>query len=305
MGTSRREFLAMLSAAGALPPATGFGGTGTGEKVKGKIGVQLYSVREYIAKNGIVAALKELAAIGYKGVEFVVTCYGKKPEELRRIMADLGMEACGFLERRSAFEEANAQKTCDMALALGTDFVCASGGGNMPPGCTWGNQHAPPSAEVDRFMDETCEFYNRAAERFGKLGCKVGVHNHQWEFNVKRRDGTMWWDWFFRHTTDKVLMEQDVGWTMSKGIDPCGVYRKYAGRSYSLHARENGRAGAKGFSSIVGEPGEGCAGVDWRRLLAVAEAEKIKWWVVECENGSSGFGAVAPSYKYLNRLGLT
>ncbi len=34
-----------------------------------KIGLQLYTVRETIKKDGLIPVLKEMAAIGYKGIE--------------------------------------------------------------------------------------------------------------------------------------------------------------------------------------------------------------------------------------------
>ena len=51
-----------------------------------------------------------------------------------------------------------------------------------------------------------CDYYNKAAENCAKYGCKVGRHNHMWEFQIKMTDGTLYWDYFFKNTDKSVLM---------------------------------------------------------------------------------------------------
>ena len=90
------------------------------------------------------------------------------------------------------------------------------------------------------------------------MGCKIGLHNHTWEHGVKMLDGTSFWDYFFTNTSKDVCMEQDVGWTTCAGDQFPGVtavsqYKKYPGRSPTLHAKENGMGkGVKKFDAILG-----------------------------------------------------
>ena len=137
------------------------------------------------------------------------------------------------------------------------------------------------------------------------MGCKVGIHNHMWEFQLKNGKGETFWDIFFSGTSDDVLMEQDVGWTTCAGYDPCEQYRKYPGRSVTLHAKENGMGkNVTKFDAILGQPGQpGAKGVDWDKLAPVADADGVKWWVVECERHFDSLMPITESFKFLKSKG--
>ena len=57
------------------------------------IGLQLYSVRED-CKNDLPGVLKEVARMGYAGVEFA-GYYGHSAADLRKMLDDLGLICCG------------------------------------------------------------------------------------------------------------------------------------------------------------------------------------------------------------------
>ena len=160
-------------------------------------------------------------------------------------------------------------------------------------------------AKCDEHMKFICEFFNERAQLAKSLGCKVGIHNHMWEFQLKNKKGETFWDLFFSGTSKDVLMEQDVGWTTCAGYDPCEQYRKYPGRSVTLHAKENGMGkNVTKFDAILGQPGQpGAKGVDWDKLAPVADADGVKWWVVECERHFDGLMPVTESFKFLKSKG--
>jgi sugar phosphate isomerase/epimerase len=126
-----------------------------------------------------------------------------------------------------------------------------------------------------------------------------------WEFQLKNKKGETFWDLFFSGTSQDVLMEQDVGWTTCAGYDPCEQFRKYPGRSVTLHAKENGMGkNVTKFDAILGQPGQpGAKGVDWDNLAPVADADGVKWWVVECERHFDGLMPVTESFKFLKSKG--
>ena len=100
-------------------------------------------------------------------------------------------------------------------------------------------------------------------------------------------------------------MEQDVGWTTCAGEDPCAQFVKYPGRSLTIHAKENGMGkGVKKFDAILGQPGQpGAKGVEWDRLFKATDADKIKWYVVECEKHEDSLMAVKASFEFLKSKG--
>ena len=303
MNLTRRNFLGGLTAAGAavaLPGCCNFGLCGGKSP---KIAVQLYSIRGYIKQVGLAKALEDVAKIGFKGVEFA-GYYDFKASELKKMLDDNGLVACGTHVGRSAFAPENVAATCEFNLGYGNDFICCPGGGNIPPKCGWGREQPAPSVEIDDFIKSLCDYYNKAAEDAGKMGCKIGLHNHQWEHFVKMTDGTSFWDYFFSHTDKRVQMEQDVGWTTCAGFDPCEQYAKFPHRSVTLHAKENGMGSKGKFDAVLGQPGEGAVGVNWDKLIPATEADGVSWFVVECEKHENDLSAITPSYAFLKAKGL-
>ena len=294
MQMNRRAFLGTTLAAGAAAATRGFGacpcGCGCGQPAQ--VAVQLYSIHKYIkGKDGLAKALQEVAKIGYKGVEFA-GYYGASADELKKMLADAGLVACGTHVGRGEFGPDKIKATCEFNLAYGNSFICCPGGGNFPG----------KGENLDDFMKMLVDYYNTAAETAAKYGCKIGLHNHKGEFERKLSNGQTYWDYFFSQTSDNVCMEQDVGWTTAAGRDPCIQYAKYPHRSPTLHAKENGM-GSKKFDAILGQPGDGAVGVAWDRLFPVTDADGVKWYVVECERHFDSLMPITESFKFLQSKG--
>ena len=290
MNLTRRSFIGAMSAAGAACALPSLGAL----KPVGNVALQLYSIRDYIRKNGIEKALADVAAIGYKGVEFA-GYWGKNAKQLKKILGDNGLVACGTHVGRGDFGPDKVKATCEFNLEFGNTTTICPGGGNFPG----------KGQNLDDFLKMLVEYYNKAAVDAAKFGCKIGLHNHTGEFDRKLKDGTTYWDYFFSNTTKNVCMQQDVGWTTCAGYDPCEQYVKYPGRSPSLHAKENGMGkGVKKFEAILGQPGQpGAKGVDWDKLFKAADKDGVKWWVVECERHAGSLAAVKPSFEFLKAKG--
>lgn len=333
MNISRRDFLGGVAAATAFAAAPGCCSFCRSMR-PGKVALQLYSLNKWIPaqdKDGKVAlakALRRIGEIGFEGVEFA-GYYGATPAELKAMLADAGLVACGthvgnekygFDVKGNKFDADVLKRTCEFELGYGNTLVICPGGGNIPPGCSWrtgrGGTVVKPTQEIDDFTKRLCDLYNRASDEARKMGCRIGLHNHTWEHGVRMLDGSSFWDFFFTNTGRDVCMEQDVGWTtcasdMLPGLTPVDQYRKYPGRSPTLHAKENGMgAGVKKFDAILGRPGcdengRPCATpVDWDGLFPVTDADGVEWYVVECERHFDDInGAVIPSFEFLRGKG--
>ncbi len=299
MNISRRGFLTGAASLGGFTLASGCSTIPFFAPKKAKVALQLYSIGGYIGKVGLPKALEEVAKIGYKGVEFA-GYWGFKPAELKKMLDDNGLQACGTHCHKNDFSPQNYAKKCEFELGYGNKFICSPGGGNMPPGGV-----SAPSQAKDDFVKRLCDYYNEAAVNCAKYGCKVGLHNHMWEFQIKMLDGTTFWDRFLSNTSKDVLFEQDVGWTTCAGYDPCEQYKKYPGRSFTLHAKENGMGkGVKKFDAILGQPGQpGAVPVAWDALFPVTDADGVEWYVVECERHQGSLDAVRPSFEFLRSKG--
>lgn len=309
MNISRRNFLGSAAALGGFAFAAGCCSkvcpSACCGNAKAKVGLQLYSIRGYIKKVGLAKALEDVKKLGYAGVQFA-GYYDFKAEEIKKMLDDNGLERCGTHVSRDRFSPENIQKTIDFELGYGNNFVCCPGGGNVPPGFKWDGTGTATKESTD-FMKMLVEYYNKAAETAAKSGVLIGLHNHQWEFQMKPILGSdeLYWDYFFKNTDKRVQMEQDVGWTTCAGFDPCEQYKKYPNRSFTLHAKENGMGkGVKEFNAILGEPGKpGAKGVEWDRLFPISDADGVKWYVVECERLGDTLNAVKPSIEFLRSKG--
>ena len=333
MNISRRRFLGGLGAASAMELSGCKCPFRCGPNAK--IALQLYSIRTYIgglkdkAGNvvtpgvGLAKALKDVAAIGYRGVEFA-GYYGNDSKTLKAMLDDAGLVACGthvgnkaygFDTKAWTIDADVLKKTCAFNLGYGNSLIICPGGGNVPPGAKWatgrGGEPSKPSQEIDDFTKRLVELYNKAAEMARSEGCRIGLHNHTWEHAVRMQDGTSFWDYFFSNTVKDVCMEQDVGWTtcagdMFPGLDPMAQYEKYPHRSPTLHAKENGMGKeVKEFDAILGQPGKpGATPVDWDALIPVTEKDGVEWYVVECEKHEDTLHAVKPSYEFLKTKGI-
>lgn len=316
MNMNRRSFLGTTLAAASAVAMPGCCSRCCGKK--GKVAVQLYSIREYIRGVtdrktqktlvpgvGLAKALEDVARIGYKGVEFA-GYYGFKSSEIKKMLDDNGLVACGTHIARTVYD--NMQAECEFNLGFGNNLIICPGSGNRLP-----DDWKKPADDWWKFL---ADYYNRKAEEAAKFGCKIGLHNHDWEFRQKLSDGTTVWDYFFSNTADNVCMEQDVGWTTCAGYDPCEQFKKYPRRSPTLHAKENGcdtriadkRVWAPKFDAILGKPGvlaDGTVvkGVDWDRLFPVTDADGVEWYVVECERHAGSLLAIEESFKFLKSKG--
>ena len=334
MNISRRSFLGAMGAAGAAIALPGCCCSKFCCGGKAQVALQLYSIRTYIGGKkdksgkelvkgkGLAQALKDVAALGYKGVEFA-GYYGHTPAQLKAMLADAGLVVCGthvannmygFDTKAGTFNPDKLKETCAFELAYGNSLIICPGGGNIPPGATWstgrGGEPCKPSQAIDDFTKKLVELYNKAAEVAKAEGCKIGLHNHTWEHGVKMLDGTSFWDYFFSNTVQDVCMEQDVGWTtcagdMFPGVTAVVQYKKYPHRSPTLHAKENGMGkDVKEFDAILGQPGKpGATPVPWDELFPVTDADGVKWYVVECERHEDTFDAIKPSFDFLKSKG--
>lgn len=89
-----------------------------------KIGIQLYTLREQL--NGdFLGCLKELASMGYEGVEFAGMYGGLTPEQLAKELHELGLSACGMHLPVAAIMDPNSDAYC-YAKALNCKYLVTS-----------------------------------------------------------------------------------------------------------------------------------------------------------------------------------
>lgn len=231
------------------------------------IAVQLYSVRDDCAKN-FDAALEQVAAMGFEGVEFAgYYSYAGRASDLRKRLEALKLKVAGTHIGFETLQGDALKRTIDFHQAIGCRFLIVP------------NTAAFTDPEKCRELADT---FNRLAETLRPLGMACGYHNHTGEF---KKDGDKtYWDLFAERTSKDVILQQDCGWTFAAGFDPAAYIRKYPGRTKTTHFKPTVREGEMGKRAILGQDS-----VDWRAVYqACVSVGGTEWIVVEQETYPDG-----------------
>jgi sugar phosphate isomerase/epimerase len=257
---TRRSFLGI---AGALPFAWTVGRALPAWAVmRIPIALQLYSVRNDCKAN-FDAALEQVAAMGFEGVEFAgYYGYATNAAGLAAKLKALKLKAAGTHVRMDVLRGDALKATIDFHQTIGCRFLVVPG------------DAAFTDAEKSKALADE---FNALAAALKPLGMACGYHNHVNEF---KKDGDKtFWDLFAERTTKDIILQQDCGWTMAAGLDPAEYVRKYPGRTKTTHFKPTVREGDTGRKAIFGQDS-----VDWKTVYqACVEVGGTQWIVIEQE----------------------
>lgn len=226
------------------------------------IALQLYSVRKDCEQD-LPGTLKQVAAMGYDGVEFA-GYYGRSAQELRAMLDDLGMRCAGTHTSMNSILGDELEKTADFARTLGHRYL-------IVPGLA--EQYRSSRAA----WLETARLFTEAAEQAKAHDMVVGYHNHAIEFHLlPDSDGELPWDTFFANTPKEVVMQVDIGNALHGGGNPVPYIARYPGRALTVHLKEHS---ATDESALIGE-----GDVNWPEVFELCETVGgTEWYIVEYE----------------------
>ena len=276
----RRSF---IGSAAALAITSRFGWAASQHRI-GKIGVQLYTVRDDLQKD-FEGTLAKVAKIGYKEVEFAkyfadVSKLDPPPKRVREILDADGLAAPATHVPYSALAPENWPRVLEAAKVLGMGYVV----------------NPSVDREVLKQSDgwkRAAQTFNRAGEESHKAGIQFAYHNHVEEF--KAEDGKLPYDILLSESDPKLVkMEMDLGWAHKAGADILAYFKKYPGRFPLVHIKDFDKDGN------MTEVGKGV--VDWKGIFAKADVAGIKHYFVEHDEPKSPFDSIQTSYEYLKNL---
>jgi sugar phosphate isomerase/epimerase len=273
---SRRQFL-RRSAAGAA--AVSLGALAPDVLAQGKkptLGVQLYSVRDQ-CKQDFPGTIKTVAGIGYKGVEFA-GYYGRSAKELRRMLDDNGLVACGTHTAYETVKPNQLEQTIEFNRIIGNPNL-------IVPSMT-ANSRADWIKRADEF--------NQISEKLRPHDMRVGYHSHQQDF--KTYAGEISWDIFGYHTSVNVTLELDTGNCAEGGGHPLEELKKFPGRTRSIHIKAFGG----GPEAVIGEDK-----LPWPEIFKWCNTEGgTEWYVLEHETSSDPVHTIRRSYEALKKYDI-
>lgn len=249
------------------------------------IALQLYSVRAEVEKD-LPATLKEVASMGYKGVEpwgydgSTDRWMNRGASEVRKLLDDHALACCGFHLSTRALLGDNLQRTIDYNQALGNRFLIIAGDHDR--------------MKSPQGVDGLAKILIDVAKKLQPHGMFTGYHAHGFDF--KEVGGQSAWDRLFDQLPRDVIMQLDTGNTADGGGDPIAILRKYPGRARSVHLKEHG-----------GDPGAviGQGTLDWKTIFELCDTtQPVEWYIVEEETtGGVGFEQARRSMEALQQMG--
>jgi sugar phosphate isomerase/epimerase len=212
----------------------------TTKATKELTGVQLYSVRDDMKKDPL-GTLQQLSKMGYKHVEHANYVdrkfYGYSATEFKKVLNDLGltMPSGHTVLGKQHWDDAkkdftDAWKfTVEDAAIIGQLYV-------MSPSLD--NNLRKNLDELKHFL----EVFNKSGELCQKSGMKFGYHNHDFEFNEKLDDLTLY-DIILQNTDPKLVIQQlDIGNLYNGGAKTLDIMNKWPGRFQSMHVKDEIKA---------------------------------------------------------------
>ena len=238
-----------------------------------KYGIQMYSVRD-LAEKDLYAALKCVADIGYKYVEFA-GFFGNKAEDVRAWLDELGLEVCSTHTSPSELTPNKIKETIEYHKIIGNKNI-------VMPGIWY---------KTEKELNLSVELINYAQDALAKEGITLGYHNHYKEFYTMDYGAVVHKEFEKRTSVD---FEIDTFWAFYAGEDPIALLERLKDRVKIIHLKD-GLADRKGKAL-----GEGYAPVEKVLDKAIELGFAI---VVESEGlDPSGPEEVERCFKYLTAL---
>jgi sugar phosphate isomerase/epimerase len=182
-----------------------------------KLGLQLYTVRDLIAQD-FQGTLRQVASLGFAGVEFAGDYGGLTDSELKAFLDDLNLETAGLhvsLESLETGLDAQVQK----ALALNAPYLV----------CPWLG-----AARYSSGWDGAIGSLKAIHDKLQGTGVGLAYHNHTFEFQTRAGD---------IYALDAIAgagidLEFDGAWGYAAGVDPAAYLRQHGGRVALLHLKD-------------------------------------------------------------------
>ncbi|MER5769378.1 sugar phosphate isomerase/epimerase family protein [Streptomyces sp. NPDC001985] len=317
---------AMLTTpASGAPAASGAGGEPRGNRGRGRgrpvlppgrLGIQLYSLRDKVSTLGFAAVFAELERYGYDEIELAGYTQGSAGPitlaRLKRLARDHGLTPIGshvgyYSSDPNAYTFAqNLDKVLDDAQALGLKHI-----GTPAPPFRYGT-----TVDAWKRAAEDFNVYGAAARR---RGMKFYQHNHAEEFSFATdRPDVRLYDVLLAETDPElVFLEMDIYWAyvgqhrFSKRpdgrpapFDPLGYVLRRPDRYPLFHVKDGERDESVRDGYRMSDVGDG--DIDYRRFMSAVGrthgGRRDHHWQAEHDNPADSLAFARKSSAHLHAL---
>lgn len=319
---SRRRFLALMASttfAGAMM-ATRAGSAialAKGERANTSraLGLQLYTLG-LKPTDDLAAALKAVAAIGYREVELPGR-YGRTAAELRGVLdaAHLTCPAIHIVPRPANDSwdfSGDISKIVDDLHTLGARHAVTPIP-LLPDRIYNVFQHPPAGFNIDTVArlfasleaddwKRTADFLNEKGAVLAKAGLRLAHHNHGADFKPLAGDTNGFRILVERTDPKFVDFELDIGWAVSAGQDLGALFQLLGDRIRLLHLKDTKRLAKNVMDLASTNAGTGI--VDWTKLRDLVRTSHVEHMFVEHEEpfATTPMDAARIDYAFLAKL---
>jgi len=278
-------------------------------------GLQLYTLG-LKPTDDLAAAFRQIAAIGYREVEFPGN-YDKPAAELRKLLDAAGLTApAAHIAPRAT----NGMWTFD-ALPKFADDMQTIGAKYavvpipyMPDRINDVLQHPPAgfneeaasklfsTLEADDWK-RTADFLNEKGAALAKLGLRLAYHNHGVDFAPLGDGNGNGYRILLERTDPKVLdFELDIGWAVAQKQDVAALFKLLGDRLTLLHLKDVKRPGRAVMDLASTDVGTGM--VRWDQVRGLMRHSRVAHAFVEQETPfpTTPMDAVKNDYRFLTRV---
>jgi sugar phosphate isomerase/epimerase len=283
-----------IKSASALSAAVFIKGPINALASKPLIGLQLYTVRDFMEKDPL-GTLAQVAQIGYNSVENATYTgtekfYGMDAVTYKKVLVNNGLVSLsghyrlGEEMNKGAVENGTIlhdwQKAIDDASAVGLKYMVCAYLSDQERGT------------LDHYK-QLADIFNKAAEACNKSGIQFCYHNHNFEFEAQ--NGVFPYDILLDRTDkDLVKMEMDLYWMKKAGQDPLAMFQKHPGRFPLWHIKDMSKEADQSFTEV----GNGI--IDFKTIFKHKDEAGMKYFFVEQDKcPGSPFDSISQSIKFI------
>ena len=230
-------------------------------------------------------ALRTIARLGYKELEFGGSIGDMKPAELNKFLKDCGLKAlAGATSMQAMHDKKQLLRDIDTCKELGQEYIV----------CYW--------PWLDGGENKTLEDWKLVAEnlnRGGKIcreeGLKLLYHNHDIEFRVT--EGQLPFDTLVPALDPQLVnVELDLYWVRKGDQHPETCIKKYPGRFPIFHVKDMDNTAARDFAYV----GEGC--IDFASIFKLNKIAGAKHFIVEHDKPADPELCIRTAAAYLSGI---
>ena len=249
-------------------------------------GIQMYSVRD-VAKEDLHAALRKVAELGYRYVEFA-GFFDHPAEDVKAWLDECGLICSGT---HTGLDQLTPEKI-DATIAYHQAIGCKN---LIVPSAAW---------RPEDVLEANLALMKEAQKKLAAAGIVLGYHNHSKEFFENPCGKVMEEELLAR--TD-VELEVDTFWVFNAGLDPVEFLEAHKDRIHVIHLKDGipSAPDCKNYAHVHDDVkgkalGEGKAPVEKVRAWAIANGVRM---VVESEGlDPTGPEEVGRCIRYLRSL---